>query len=52
MNFFIFVFPMYEAYNKLVDDDFQIYSIKNDAFIIHKDDLTRVMGKSNRFKKN
>ena len=31
---------MYEAYNKLSENDIKAYSVKSDAFTIHKDNLT------------
>ena len=31
---------------------FKVYSVKSDAFTIHEDDLTRVMGKPNHFIKS
>ena len=40
---------MYEAYNKLVDNAIKVYSVKSDAYTIHEDDLTRVMGKPNHY---
>ena len=45
-------FSMYEAYNKLVENNIKVYSVKSDAFTIHEDDLTRVMGKPNHFIKS
>ena len=45
-------FSMYEAYNKLVENNIKVYSVKSDAFTIHEDDLTRVVGKPNHFIKS
>ena len=45
-------FSMYEAYNRLVENNIKVYSVKSDAFTIHEDDLTRVMGKPNHFIKS
>lgn len=42
-------FSMYEAYNKLIENNIKVYSVKSDAFTIDEDDLTRVMGKPNHF---
>ena len=42
-------FSMYEAYNKLFENNIKVYSVKSDAFTIDEDDLTRVMGKPNPF---
>ena len=45
-------FSMYEAYNKLFENNIKVYSVKSDAFTIDEDDLTRVMGKPNHFIKS
>ena len=42
-------FSMYEAYNKLIENNIKVYSVKSDAFTIDEDDLTRVKGKPNHF---
>ena len=42
-------YSMYEAYNILNENNIKVYSVKSDAFTIHEDDLTRVMGKPNHF---
>ena len=42
-------FSMYEAYNKLIENNIKVYSVKSDAFTIDEDDLTRVNGKANHF---
>ena len=45
-------FSMYEAYNKLIENDVKFYSVKSDAFTIDEDNLTGVMGKPNHFIKS
>ena len=45
-------FSMYEAYNKLIENNVKVYSVKSDAFTIHENDLTQVMGKPNHFIKS
>ena len=45
-------FKMYETYKKLVENGIKVYSVKSDAFCIHEDDLTQVMGKPNHFIKS
>ena len=34
------------------ENDIKVYSVESDAFTIHEDDLTRVMGKPNHFIKS
>ena len=45
-------FSMYEAYNKLSENNIKVYSVKSDAFTIDEDNLTRVKGKPNHFIKS
>ena len=40
-------FAMYDAYTKLKNNNIKIYSVKSDAFTIHIDDLSKVMGNPN-----
>ena len=40
-------FAMYDAYTKLKNNNIKIYSVKSDAFTIHNDDLSKVLGMPN-----
>ena len=39
-------------HNKCSENYIKVYSVESDAFTIHEDDLTRVMGKPNHFIKS
>ena len=38
--------------NRFSENDIKVYSVESEAFTIHEDDLTRVMGKPSRFLKS
>ena len=44
-------YAMYEAYTKLEAKGVEVYSVKSDAFTIHKDDLCRVVPSPSHFMK-